>query len=113
MEIEIKNAIIKSAEITSDDYGCLSAWITLDYGGICQGFGGYNLYLPKSCKHHTLLSRAGHFIWRVMEVGCVGKWSDLKGKTVRVKTDHCSVHAIGHITKEDWFCPGEDFKDVD
>ena len=113
MEIEVKNAIIQSAEITSDDYGVLSAWITLDDGDSCQSFGGYRLYLPKLCKHHTRLSCAGHFIWRVMEVAGVGKWSSLKGKTVRVKADHCSVHAIGHIIKEDWFCPAEDFKDVD
>lgn len=107
--METKNAIITDATITSDDHGCLSAWLTLDYGGCGQGFGGYALYLPKSFTHHELNSVAGHFIWRVMEVAGVLKWADLKGKTVRVKAEHSKVHAIGHIVKEDWFCPSEDF----
>ena len=107
---EIRNAIIKSARITSDDHGLLSAWIDLDYGGSGQGFGGYCLYLPKNFEHHQLLSHAGHFIWRVMEVAGVDEWSRLVGKTVRVKSEHSKVHAIGHIVKDDWFNPSEDFK---
>ena len=62
--IETRNAIIKSARITSDDHGVLSAWLDLDYGDSCQGFGGVALYLPKSFNHHELKSVAGHFIWR-------------------------------------------------
>lgn len=51
--METKNAIIESATITSDDHGCLSAWLMLDYGGCGQGFGGYALYLPKSMNSPT------------------------------------------------------------
>ena len=107
--IETKNAVIEAATITTGDRGFLDAWLTLDYGGSGQGFGGYALYLPKSFSHHSLKSVAGHFIFRVMEVAGVTKWEDLKGRTIRVRAEHCGVKAIGHIVKDDWFCPESDF----
>lgn len=110
-ELEIKNAIIKSVSINDGDRGLLTAYLYLDYGDSgAQGFGGYTLYLPKSYTHHQLLSHAGHFIYRCMEIGEVSKWEDLIGKTIRVKAEHSKVHAIGHIVKNDWFNPSEDFK---
>lgn len=109
-EITEKNAIIESAILTIEDHGCLSACITLDYGGSVQGFGGYALYLPKSWKHHEKNSSyAGHFIYRILEIAGAGEWKQLQGKTVRVRASHDKVHAIGHIIKNDWFDPSVDF----
>ena len=111
MALEEKNAVIEAATITNDDHGLLSAWVTLDYGGSGQSFGGFALYLPKSFTHGgmTQPNFAGHFIWRVMEVAGVAKWDQLKGKTVRVRCEHSKVHALGHIVKDDWFYPEKDF----
>lgn len=109
-ELEIKNAIISSVSLSIGDRGFLDCWISLDYGGSGQGFGGYVLYLPTSFKHHDIMSLAGHFIVRVMQVADVEDWDKLKGKTIRVKCEHSKVHAIGHIVKDDWFNPSEDFE---
>lgn len=106
MGIETKNAIITGSSLTTEDHGILSAWITLDYGGSGQGFGGYVLYSPNKTSDANY---AGHFIWRVMEVAGVGKWSDLHGKTVRVRGDHAGIESIGHIVKDMWFCPRKEF----
>ena len=107
---EVKNAIISSADLDDADRGLLNAWVHLDYGGSGQGFGGYALYLPKSFAHHKLESVAGHFIWRVMEVAGVTRWRDLPGKAVRVRVVEGRAEALGHILKDDWFCPADDFK---
>lgn len=112
-EVETRNAVIKSARITNDDHGLLSAWIDLDYGGSGQGFGGYALYLPIDFTHHSdalQANHAGHFIWRVMAVAGVSEWNQFKGKTIRVKCEHSKVHAIGHIVDDDWFDPTKDFE---
>lgn len=106
----IQNAIIQNARITTAERGFLDCWLQLDYGGAGQGFGGYALYLPKSFAHHQLLSVAGHFLFRVMEVAGVDTWEQLPGKTIRVKGTHSRIQAIGHIVKDDWFNPAEDFK---
>jgi len=110
-EIEIKNAIIKSVSITTE-HGLLDVYIHLNYGGLCQSFGGWVLYLPKSFDHHELKSVAGHHIFRCMEIAGVTSWDQMAGKTIRVKCSWDKVNAIGHIVKDDWYNPTEEFKEL-
>ena len=113
MNIEIKNAIIESASISISERGHLDVWLGLDYADAGhQGFGEYALYLPPTYTHHSLMSPAGHHIFRIMEIAGVTKWSDLIGKAIRVKADWNKVHAVGHITKDDWFCPETDYANI-
>jgi hypothetical protein len=109
MSVETKNAVITGASF--DTERGLSAWVHLDYGGSGQGFGGYLLYAPEGWRAHASpVNYAGHFIYRVLEVAGASDWSKLAGKTVRVKADFGKVHALGHIVKDDWFDPEQEFK---
>ncbi|MEQ1888073.1 MAG: hypothetical protein ABL951_02700 [Alphaproteobacteria bacterium] len=102
---EIKNAIIKSAEICIEDHGLLTVWLMLDYGdSSAQGFGGYCLFNPNFPDK----DRAGRFIRRVLDIAGVRSWDKLPGKTIRAKASGVSVESIGHILKDDWFTPSTD-----
>ena len=111
MNPDIKNAVIEKVSLTCGDRGFMDAWLYLDYGGSGQGFGGYVLYMPKSFSHHKLESVAGHFLFRCMEIAGASSWETMKGKTIRVRGNRGCIEAIGHIVKDDWFCPKEDFKE--
>lgn len=109
-EYEIRNAIIEKARLEIADNGVLTVWLKLDYGGLYQGFGGYALYLPEGCDNHSVWGTAGHFIYRILKIAGVKRWDQLPGKTIRVRQDHSCIYAIGHIVKDEWFCPKEDFQ---
>lgn len=111
-ETIIKNAIIKSVEITNGDHGQLSAWLYLDYGGSGQGFGGYSLFsVYQHEKGNVSANYCGLFINSCLVIAGVEKWSELAGKTIRVKgVDFGSIEAIGHITEDKWFNPSQEFE---
>lgn len=117
----IVNARITGTMLGVEDHGILSSMVSLDYGGTCQGFGGYAFDEPvfvKTSADVTSGSRGDfkgrrgcafgmEFIRRFLEVVGVDKWEDLKGRHVRVrKTDEWgAIEAIGNIIKDDWFDP--------
>lgn len=112
-EIEPRNAIIEDVRITIERGILLSCYVYLNYGdGGHQGFGGYTLYLDKVCDNHELESLAGNFLWNIMKVADVECLKDMKGKTVRVKADWDKVYGIGHIVKDLWFFPSEEWAEL-
>ncbi len=107
--MEIKNALIREAKITCAD-GFLTVCLDLDYDGSGQSFGGYVLY--KANKGRPTCSDfqyTGWWLERCMQIAGVYDWKNMKGKAIRVKADYAKVHGIGHIIKDDWFFPGQDF----
>ena len=107
---KICNARIESVSLSIADHGVLSGWLYLDYGGSGQGFGGHSLYALARGFDGNIGNHCGHFITRCCQIAGVDKWEDLKGKTIRADADHGKVHGIGHILKDDWFYPSEDWK---
>lgn len=110
-----RNAKIIGTTLGIEDHGIMTATITLDYGGSCQGFGGYCLDEPVKDKRGRHTGRRGtaygcEFIRRTLEVVGVESWEHLKGKHVRVRVeDHYNglILAIGNIVEDNWFSPKE------
>ena len=112
-ETQIKNAIIKSTMLGYEDHGILTAFVTLDYGGSGQGFGGRAFDEPiKDPLTNDFISRRGvaygmEWIARVLNTVGVESWEKLPGTPVRVKMDIGKVYAIGHYLEDKWFDPKE------
>ncbi len=112
-EFETKNALIKSARLELSDSGFLTAWLSLDYGGAAQGFGGRVLHLSKDSKRYdATMPYAGEWILRVMQIAGVSRWDQLPGKAIRARASFSEVWSIGHILNDDWFTPVEDFETI-
>lgn len=110
------NAVIESASIGLSRGCFLDSWLTLNYGGSGQGFGGYVLGgTPTAAagRHASQPNIAAEYIVSVLRAAGVEQWSELPGKTIRVRkaTEWGAIVAIGHIVKDDcWFEPEAMFK---
>lgn len=96
--MEIQNAKITDTMLGYEDHGIFTCMLYLDYGGSCQGFGGYQLGKEYTDKH----------IQGIMKAVGVDKWEKLKGQMVRVKRDPGyggKILAVGHILEDKWFNP--------
>jgi hypothetical protein len=119
MSAPVENGRIANADIMFSRGFILDCWITLEFDGTGQGFGGYVLGGNPFDKPDVRASRHGEqpnlaadFIGGVMAVADVEKFSDLKGKVVRVEREQPMgpIIAIGHPFKDRWYRPGERFE---
>ena len=92
----IENARITSTFLGREDHGIPTCSVTLDYGGVAQSFGGYDL------RYYGI-----EFITKLLDTLEVGEWSALVGQVVRADHTRASVDRIGHIIKDQWFNPSE------
>lgn len=106
MKDQVCNARITSASIFIEDHGILTSFIQMDYGGACQGFGGYAIG-GKGANY------AGHWVSRIFETLEVDDWKKLVGETCRCRIEGGMIKAIGHILKDKWFEPGAEFKNME
>jgi hypothetical protein len=112
MSDEIQNAIIESARIEIERGGILDVWVFLDFGNRSQGFGGWALYLDKSCAHHKIAGVAGHHIFRIMQIAGASSWEGIVGKSVRCIATTEKIIALGHIIKDEWYYPEREFENA-
>lgn len=106
------NARIDSAEICIERGFILTCWIHLEFDGASQGFGGFCLgghpYVESALRNHSSQKNlAAEFISQVMAVAEVERFSDLRGRIVRVRSveKYGPISAIGHPLKDMWFAP--------
>jgi len=94
-EIEVRNAVVESAEIYRD-MTHTTVTVMLSYGRLgSQSAGTHVLTEP--------------LVRRLLEVAGADRWSDLPGKIVRARASRSGgVVAIGHAIEEDWL----DFKEM-
>jgi hypothetical protein len=107
-----KNVRISSSSLGMEDHGILTAWLHMLGDGWGQGFGGFAL----DAWNETARKRVGNvacgiFVRRVLETLELDSWEKLAGTHCRVRSRDLSspLIAIGHIVKDKWFNPAEEF----
>lgn len=108
MNLVTRNARIKDTFLGIEDHGIFTAVVYLEGDGWGQGFGTYCFGSKETStpeQNHNL----SLFITEVLRIAGVESWEELPGKMVRMEGTNSQIHRIGHIFREDWFCPKEEF----
>ena len=97
------NARIEKTMLGYEDHGILTFYLSLDYSGGGQGFGGYGLDEFDKEKDRRVGTAYGiEAIGRVLKTVGVDTWEKLPGIPVRVRQDHTKIQALGHFLRDDW-----------
>lgn len=108
MSAEIKNAKITSTHLGNEDHAIFTAYLSLDFGGSAQSFGGYALdEYDKDKKRRVGTAFGTEFIKAILRTLEVETWEKLPGTVCRVRGSYHDIEAIGHFMKDQWFSPRE------
>lgn len=91
---EAVNAKITKTMLGYEDHGILTCFLVLDFGGISQSFGGYEL------AYYGL-----DMIEKIMKVVGVSEWENLQGKYIRVIRLGGKIISIGNLIEDKWYTP--------
>ena len=105
------NAIITAASLSIGHYNSLSMDITVERpDGSFQGFGGYCLAKPDS--EEITPDYTGTYILKMLKVTDCKDIESMVGKAVRISLDNDRIIGIGHIIKNIWFYPQQEFERI-
>jgi hypothetical protein len=105
---KIRNAKITGVDLSMADHGCLTMfiWIHADHfdcgiGGYCLGHG----YLGADDEFFDGSAKGTESIARIMDVIGVEKFSQIKGKVIRIVDEGLgkSINIFGNIIEDKWF----------
>ena len=98
----VENGIINNATLGFETHGILTSWITMEFDGTGQGYGGWSFGKDSESL--------GLWVKNLLNTFELSDWSKLKGTHVRVKRTVAfgGIQVIGHIYKDRWF----DFKKI-
>lgn len=97
---EIVNARIVDTHLGYEDHGIPTCLIGLDYGGVRQGFGGYDL------RYYGF-----EMVQKILDTVGVDRWEKLVGSYCRAQKTHTKVEAIGHLLEDRWYNPTDKVDD--
>lgn len=112
---KIENALIKKADLSMADHGCMCLELVLEGSGWGTVYGGYVLgkgYVGADDDFFSGYAPGMESIIRIMDlVGCE-RFSELKGKYIRVATEGwgSSTNIIGNVITDKWFDQKDFFK---
>lgn len=111
------NAVIRYTTLGVEDHGIFSSYVSVDFEGGSQGFGGFALdgqplLRGSGRKPNVLLAQ---WVQRICEL-YDKDWEKLPGTSVRLLKENdfnSRIKAIGHFIKDRWVYFDADGGDVD
>lgn len=96
--LEVSNVKIVDAEIEIIDYGIITFYLSLEGDGFGVNVGGFTVGVGGYVGFNDNIIRA------ILNTVGVSKWSQLKGKYCRIKSEGwgSNVKDIGNIVEDKW-----------
>lgn len=91
-----ESALIESTDLHIEDHGILTLFVTLNFGGAMQGFGGVMLSVHDEKKRRHVGTAAGmDFVLRVLQLFGVCRLSEIVGRECIALREHAMGTIIG------------------